>query len=472
MSDYFDHVERELRTAIRAHAHLPWYVRLRLRHSRALVVVLAVLVIGGPALAAVKLLQSGSSVAPNVPRTPNAFNGVALSTGVRTLSLRTADPAGGPAWGVRLIRTSRGLLCMQVGRVAFGRVGALGIDDAFHNDGRFHPFSPDYESDPNACVAPDGRGNGFLNVAEIGVPASALFSPGARAGGCTSAQSPFKRHPACPAGDLRDIYYGLLGPDSVSVTHLTTSGSIATTATVGPDGAYLIVLPDRGPVSQNDSSTYGSSPFAGAIREVHYSHGRVCRLPALARRVEIGQGRCPVVGYVPAGVHPPSQGQVVSPITARVESAKHYCEKGITDLIVPCPGRVPNGFTRIGSRLRPDVKPPAETLVQISFISRVPITNGHSYYYVQMSRAPYPDPRYRTGLECGAGASDFGQTSSDYAAGQRVTFSMFENLSCRGPVHGDVSLVINTGPSTQAPTPAVRGQSIGRQVGDFAVKIP
>jgi hypothetical protein len=471
MSDYFDHVERELSTAVRRHAHLPWYVRLRLRHSRALVVVLAGLIIAGPALAAVSLLQGGSSVAPNTPLTPNAFNGVALGTGVQTLSLRTADPAGGQAWGIRLIRTTRGLLCMQVGRVAFGRVGALGLDDAFHNDGRFHPFSPNYEPDPNACVTPDGRGNGFLDVAAIGVPASALFSPGAGAGGCTSAQSPFKRHPTCSERDLRDLYYGLLGPDAVSVTHLTTSGSIATTPTVGPDGAYLIVLPDHGPVSQNDSSTYGSSPFAGAIREVHYSHGRVCRLPALRRRVEIGQGHCPVVGYVPAAVRPPTEAQVASPITARVESAKRYCEKGITDLIVPCPGRVPHGFTRIGGRLRPGVKPVAETLVQIRFISRVPITNGHSYYYIQMSRAPHPDARYRTGLRC-AGASDFGQTNSDYAAGQPVTFSMFENLSCQGPVHGRISLVINTGPTTQAPTPAVRGQSIGREVGHFTINIP
>ena len=68
MSDYFDHVERELRTAVRGHAHLPWYVRLRLRHSRALVVVLASLIIAGPALAAASLLQNGSSVGPNLPQ--------------------------------------------------------------------------------------------------------------------------------------------------------------------------------------------------------------------------------------------------------------------------------------------------------------------------------------------------------------------------------------------------------------------
>ena len=115
---------------------------------------------------------------------------------------------------------------------------------------------------------------------------------------------------------------------------------------------------------------------------------------------------------------------------------------------------------------------PAETLVQLSWISRVAITNGHSYYYVQMSRAPYTDPRYRPGEECGSGAADFGQTNSDYAAGQRVVFSMLEPLTCRGPVHGNVTLVITTGPSQPAPMPAVHGQSVGREVGHFSFRVP
>jgi hypothetical protein len=114
---------------------------------------------------------------------------------------------------------------------------------------------------------------------------------------------------------------------------------------------------------------------------------------------------------------------------------------------------------------------PAEILVEISFVSRVPITNGRSYYYIQMSRPPHPDPRYRGGLQC-AGAGDFGQTNSDYAAGQRVTQSVFENLSCRGVARGDVTLVTTTGPSAPAPMPAVPGQSVGRDVGRFNFTIP
>jgi hypothetical protein len=42
----------------------------------------------------------------------------------------------------------------------------------------------------------------------------------------------------------------------------------------------------------------------------------------------------------------------------------------------------------------------------------------------------------------------------------------------RYPVHGDVSLVINTGPSAPAPMPAIKGRSIGREVGHFTIDIP
>jgi hypothetical protein len=485
-SDYFDHVERELRAAVRRHAHLPWYLRLRARHSRALVVALAALVIGGPALAAVGLLQSGSSVGPGAPLTPNAFNGVALRRSVQLLSLRVPDPDGGPPWGMRLIRTTRGLLCVQVGRVAFGAVGALGRDGAFGDDGRFHPFSPNYQQGPGYdCVTPDRRGNGFLDVAAQGMPASGLLGGRARDGGCVPAQSlPARgragrraigrrvrprpgRLPTCAGRDLRDVFYGLLGPDAVTVTHVTASGAVAATPTSGPDGAYLIVLPDLGPMSQNGTGTSGSSPFAGAIRAVTYRNAPACHLPPLGPRVTVGQGSCPAIGYVPPAVHLPSPAEVASHVTASIERSKYYCEQGGGNTIVPCPTRVPTGFHRLDMS-----RGPAESLVQISWVSRVAISNGHSYYYVQMGRAPYTDPRYRPGEQCGGGAGDFGQTNSDYAAGQRIVFFMFEPLTCRGPVRGNVTLVITTGPTQPGPMGAVRGQSVGREVGHFGFTLP
>lgn len=149
------------------------------------------------------------------------------------------------------------------------------------------------------------------------------------------------------------------------------------------------------------------------------------------------------------------------------EPAKYYCGKRQSDVVVPCPARIPAGFNRIDMS-----HGPAQILVQVSFVSRVAITNSHSYYYLQMSRAPYQDPRYPVVLSCNAGRGEFAQSNSGHSAGQRVTFSMFENLSCCGPVHGDVSVVINTGPSAPAPMRPVRGQSIGRDVGHFTIDIP
>lgn len=68
--------------------------------------------------------------------------------------------------------------------------------------------------------------------------------------------------------------------------------------------------------------------------------------------------------------------------------------------------------------------------------------------------------------------SDFGQTNSDYAQGQRVSQWFFESLSCRGTAHGNVTLVSTTGPSAPAPEPAVSGQSVGREVGRFRFRVP
>jgi hypothetical protein len=104
-----------------------------------------------------------------------------------------------------------------------------------------------------------------------------------------------------------------------------------------------------------------------------------------------------------------------------------------------------------------------------SFISRVAVTNGHSYYYFTVDRPPHENPRYGQ-LVCGG--SDFGQTNTDYSAGERVVLSSFENLSYQGVAHGNVTLVITTGPTAPAPMPAIPGQSAGREVGHFSFTVP
>jgi hypothetical protein len=478
MNDYFDQVERDLRAAVERKAHLPWYRRGRLPHPRALGVLLAAVIIAAPAYAAVRLIASGSPVPASQPVTPSAFNGSALQTGARMLAVRTPDPAGGLPWGMRTVATTRGVVCIQVGRVDSGSVGALGQDDAFNNDGRFHPFSPNYQSGP-PCPTPDGRGHVFLSVARYGVPASALPDAPASDGGCLPPRSmpplrssvlPRVRRaivglrrrlaggPTCPVGDLRDIFYGFLGLDAISITYTGPNGQTITTKTIGADGAYLLVFPDSATTPNNDGYTYDASLVRGPITAVHYRNGHACLR---------ARGGCPPIGYASAAGPIPASSQVAAPVTARVEPSRSYCQDG-PDEVIPCSGRVPPGSRRIDMR---GAAP--EVLVVVSFISRTAITNGHSYYYLQMTRAPQPDPRYlRFSEECGGGASDFGQTNSDYAKGQQVTQWFFENLSCRGIVHGNVTLVSITGPATPAPMPALRGQSVGREVGHFSFTVP
>ena len=52
---------------------------------------------------------------------------------------------------MRLVHTTRGEICVQIGRVDGDQLGQLGIDGAFHDDGRFHPLTPNVNpeySDP------------------------------------------------------------------------------------------------------------------------------------------------------------------------------------------------------------------------------------------------------------------------------------------------------------------------------------
>ena len=99
----------------------------------------AVVLAGGTlALAATGVILTGSSVPAAAPVGPTEGIGDPVSS--RLLSLRVQDPGGGLPWGMRVVETSRGLVCAQVGRVHNGQLGELGTDGAFNDDGLFHPF--------------------------------------------------------------------------------------------------------------------------------------------------------------------------------------------------------------------------------------------------------------------------------------------------------------------------------------------
>jgi hypothetical protein len=82
MSDYFEHVERELRGVVRSRAHLPWHVRWRPRRSRALAVVFACLVLSGAAVAAQQFsAHSGIFLTRSSPNARALGTGEALAMG-------------------------------------------------------------------------------------------------------------------------------------------------------------------------------------------------------------------------------------------------------------------------------------------------------------------------------------------------------------------------------------------------------
>jgi hypothetical protein len=282
MSDFFGEVERELRLATARRAHLPWYMRIRLRPAGAparvrvvavaLVLVLAMTAIG---LAATGVILTGAPVQPAIRPLPSAGEGIPVVGATRLLPLRAADPAGGLPWGMRIVHTTRGLVCVQIGRVDHGELGQLGIDGAFGNDGRFHALAADALPDVvrslgvffENCAAPEDTYAGDI----VGLQASAASDPRAGVG---------------PAADRREISFGLLGKHAVSITYRAGSETHTQRVLQGL-GAYLIVQRytsgrPLGSVSESDGSDQPypySQPTGpnGALTAITYDYaGRMC----------------------------------------------------------------------------------------------------------------------------------------------------------------------------------------------------
>ncbi len=202
----------------------PWWLPFK---AAAIAMVLAI-VGGAIALAATGML-TGSPVKEQGRPSPNAGIGLPAPGGLRLLALRAADPEGGLPWGMRLVHTTRGEICVQVGRLDDDQLGQLGIDGAFHDDARFHPLAPD--------ILPQYSDSGDVSCILDGQIAIGSWSSGDRS---AAPNSPELTRFKPTAKDLRSISWGLLGPHAVSVTYHTTDG--VRTRQVAPEtGAYLIV---------------------------------------------------------------------------------------------------------------------------------------------------------------------------------------------------------------------------------------
>ncbi len=478
MNDYFDHVERSLRGAIRERRHVPWYRRLNSRRARPAVVAIAFAIGGGTALAATGALRTGSSVSAEVAAVPSEAEGTVIASSVHVLPLRVPDPAGGPAWGLRVLRTSRGLLCVEPGRVVDGRVGVIGVDGAFRDDGEFHPFSKAYLSGLG-CGTQDGRGDAFVNEQVYGMPSSALLDDRRYASSGCYARS--RKTRTCPESALRDVYFGLLGPDATSVTHRSLGGGMVQSATVAPYGAYLVVLPHgsgrqcggrifacRGDNGSTSSPTLVGS---GAITGAAYRNAPPCRLLAreeaaatrerALRRPE-REASCPAVGYEPLN---PRAGeltaaQLASPVTARLERARRYCERQLS--VVACDRSVPRGYRPI------TLGGPPENLLVVDFVAREPVKNFDSHYEIETTIPQ--DPRH-PGFQEACGGT-FGPTQRNLRAGQHIRFTQFMNAHCHGSIRVTVGYVTVNGPSGATPVPGLPGQSAAIPVGQATVVLP
>ena len=272
----------------------------RLRSLNAAVIALVLAMTGGAIAIAATGLLTGSPVKPQGPLNANAALGIPATGGSRLLPLRAIDPEGGLPWGMRLVHTTRGELCLQVGRVQDEQLGELGIDGAFNNDGRFHPLSPEVlpsysdDSDTTCILAGQTTSSSFQDQGRSAAPIQQELLK----------VKPQERY-------LRSISFGLLGPHALSITYRTKTG--LQTSPVSPStGAYLIVETAR----HHAHLSFGGSDFIGystgrnismePMGEVAAITYRLGTLTCSVGRVQVSR-RCPSPPYTPRTAFDPTR---------------------------------------------------------------------------------------------------------------------------------------------------------------------
>jgi hypothetical protein len=252
------------------------------RRSRIMVPAIAVAAVLAGA-GGVVLLEQGEPLraAYVLPANPETGLGQPEAASLTPLPMRVADPEGGPPWAMRVIHTTRGLVCLQGGRLVDGQLGGLGNGYAFHADGRFHPFLAEDAIATDTCPIASGEQPVFLPGPPLIVTANALplagenVAPGDRVHCDLPAQEDWGVR--CPQQELRQVAMGLLGSGADSIA-VASEGTSFTVKPDGPDGAYLIVLP--APANANVSMS--SNAVGGAVLNVTYADGTKCRIPATA----------------------------------------------------------------------------------------------------------------------------------------------------------------------------------------------
>jgi hypothetical protein len=435
---------------LEAHAGAPWRrPGLRMSRLRVVPVMLALLVFVGAAVALASGLISFGAPATSVPvfANPRAGLGRLAPGSVRVLPISVADPHGGLPWGMRTLSTTRGVGCLQVGRLLDGRLVALGQDGAFGDDGRAHELPLSTNVERLNCSLVDGRGRIFDSVTIKSQAASA--APGVH---CEPPGTYAPSHRAvfatCPLSDERNLYYGMLGPDATSVTY-SAGGNSHTVATVGADGAYLIVTPGTTHLysgaagSRERRGLYASDdvPVYSPITAIHYRGGVSCRL-VTAERWIYGPRAC-----APELPEPFGWVKVAAPAHAQLTTPIHVM------LIRDAEGR---------------------RAIRLRFTSRVAISSLRGRYQLQWREPGKARATLSTQtIDEGASPSYDGliPQGRNIAAGQTLTATIdqspFGPHLARGITRGSVALVYATGTLMEAEEDVIK-----IPVGSFTIKVP
>ncbi len=412
--------------------------RRRRRPRRALLLAVpGTLVVVAAAAAAATQILTGEPVRNPRGVTFKADRGLGkpvLAT-TKLLGLRVADPGGGPPWGMRTLRTTRGLGCVQIGRVVDGKLGVLGQDGAFADDGRFHELPADVLTHAH-CQQPDGAGHVFLAISYQGMPGSAMAGAcrlsGAGARPRTSRQP---EQPPCRASDERILYVGLLGPRGKGVTYEDGDGRRATAAAEGPDGGYLVVLRPSAKRPAIGRFVPTATPVSGLV-SVQYVGAPDCRIHS--PRSLGGAKACPARGYVAPRTPRVTSADVLTPVRASIEPRT-----------VKPPGPAPPAGVHV----------PRQWKLHVAFRARRR-SDAQTLYFITLR--PQPGPRCRF--------VSFGSVDHDVRAGEVVRQTEYLPAQCRGTVRGTVVYRPQPSGPEQVPYPGGRGRQA--VVGRFAVEIP
>ncbi len=279
-------------------------------HMRlALLVFVLVLATAAITLAATGVILTGSPVGTVAAPSATVGEGIPVKGGERLLPLRVADPAGGLPWGMRIVHTTRGLVCVQIGRVYHGQLGQLGVDGAFADDGRFHPLPAD--------ALPEVLANGGWMAGNCADPGGTYAADSV---GIELSASSTLGHHGGVAADRREVSFGLLGVHALSITY-RDGAATRTQPVMPPLGAYLIVqrhtsgrqLGSTSETDGRDEVRNYSMPAApnGTLTAISYRYGgRLCVDRGNLRMASCGLSEVPPprpaalpVAHVPLHAH-------------------------------------------------------------------------------------------------------------------------------------------------------------------------